>query len=478
MHRWLLPHAVAPVYERLSGRRPWTTLAHLRELQWRAPGELEARAVESLRRLLAHAEAQVPYYRDLFRRAGVRPTDIRSVEDLAAVPVTTKADLRAALPDGALAANVPASRRLVARTSGSTGQPFEFYLDRADVDIRRGSYLFFREWAGAPPWYTRVMVAIPSFVPPHYRPSPWLTWGRRILLGERVEHLHTDHLTLPRVRAHFRRLARGRPYFLYGPPSYLAHLSSLLLDAGSAMPRAPAVVIACGETLTDFDRSAIERAFRCPVVSHYSTLEVLYLGQTCPEEPSVFHTNAERAVVRVVGPDGRAAAPGEPGRVVVTDLANSVMPFINYDLGDLALTAPPCRCGRGLPTLARLEGRVGELIRTRDRVVSAATLGYYLTDICHAAPHLREFQALVEGAHSVVLRVVPTAQFGPATAAIIRTRLEELLGPGMTVRVEPVGGIALEPSGKRLIIKVLPSGGAAERSATPVAPDASRRVVS
>ncbi len=455
MHRWLLPHVVAPVYERVTGRRPWSMLGRLRELQWRTPGELEARAVESLRGLLAHARAKVPYYRDLFHRAGLRPEDVRAVEDLARLPVTTKADLRAALPEGALAAGLPASRRLLARTSGSTGQPLEFYLDRTDVDIRRGSYLFFREWAGAPPWYTRVLVAIPSFVPPHYRPPPWLTWGRRMLLGERVEHLHTDHLTRPRVRAYFRHLARGRPYFLYGPPSYLAHLSSLVLEGGAPLPRAPAVVITCGETLTALDRSLIERAFECRVVSHYSTLEVLYLGQTCPDEPSVFHTNAERAIVRVVGPDGRAVAPGEPGRVVVTDLANFVMPFINYDLGDLAVTAPPCRCGRGLPTLGRLEGRAGELIRTSQRVVSTATLGYYLTDICHAAPHIREFQAIVESARSVVLRVVPIAQLEPTIAATIRARLEDLLGPGVAVRVEPVERIPLEPSGKRLIIKTL-----------------------
>jgi hypothetical protein len=89
-------------------------------------------------------------------------------------------------------------------------------------------------------------------------------------------------------------------------------------------------------------------------------------------------------------------------------------------------------------------------------VVSAATLGYYLTDICHAAPHIREFQAIVEGAQSVVLRVVPAVQFGPATAAIIRERLEHLLGPGVTVRVEPVDRIPVEPSGKRLIIKTRP----------------------
>jgi phenylacetate-CoA ligase len=257
------------------------------------------------------------------------------------------------------------------------------------------------------------------------------------------------------VHARLRELARGRPYFLYGPPSYLAHLATLLLEAGAPLARAPAVVIACGETLAAVDARVIERAFGCRVVNHYSTLEVLYLAQTCPDEPTLLHTNAERAIVRVVRPDGRAAAPGEPGRVVVTDLANFVMPLINYDLGDTAVAGLPCRCGRGLPTLARLEGRAAELIRTPHRVVSAATLGYYLTDTCQATPHLREFQVVQESAETVVLRVVPTGQFGPGTAALLRERLVDLFGPGVAVRVDAVDRIPLEPSGKRLIIKAV-----------------------
>jgi phenylacetate-CoA ligase len=276
-----------------------------------------------------------------------------------------------------------------------------------------------------------------------------------MLLGERVEHLHTDRLDVPQVLARLRQLAPGGPYFLYGPPSYLAHLAGLLLEAPVPLPRAPAVVIACGETLTAVDATAIRAAFGCRVVSHYSTLEVLYLGQTCPDEPTVMHTNIERAIVRVVGPDGRAVEPGQAGRVVVTDLANLVMPFINYDLGDIAVPGPPCRCGRGLPVLERLEGRASELIRTRDRVVSAATLGYYVTDICRAAPYVREFQAVQEGQRSIVLRVVPTSRFGPHAGDALRARVQDLLGPDLMVRVEAVDRIPREPSGKRLIIKAL-----------------------
>src|SRR5262249_59691086 len=103
MHRWLVPGVVQPVFERLSGRRPWSEARRLRELQWRSADELEARALDRLRPLLRHAVAEVPYYRDLFREAGLGPGDIRSAGDLARLPITEKRALRAGFPRRVLA---------------------------------------------------------------------------------------------------------------------------------------------------------------------------------------------------------------------------------------------------------------------------------------------------------------------------------------------------------------------------------------
>src|SRR5262245_29831044 len=103
----LIARLIVPLYERLTGRRPWSEAAQLSELQWRASAELEMRAMNRLRPLLAHAGAHVAYYRDLFRTADVAPDDIRTLADLGRVPTTTKAALRAASTD-ALADNLPA----------------------------------------------------------------------------------------------------------------------------------------------------------------------------------------------------------------------------------------------------------------------------------------------------------------------------------------------------------------------------------
>jgi len=109
MYSRLVPRLLFPACERLTGRRFWTEVERLRSRQWATPAELEARVVGRLRPLLGHAAAHVPHYREVFGDAGLDARAIRTVEDLARVPITTKADLRRRFPDG-----VSAVRYLVA----------------------------------------------------------------------------------------------------------------------------------------------------------------------------------------------------------------------------------------------------------------------------------------------------------------------------------------------------------------------------
>jgi phenylacetate-CoA ligase len=192
------------------------------------------------------------------------------------------------------------------------------------------------------------------------------------------------------------------------------------------------------------------------VVNQYAAWEVPHMAQTCPDNPRVFHVNSERAILRVVRDDGRPADPNEPGRIVITALDNYVMPFINYDIGDSGVSGEPCPCGRGFPTLTSVEGRLGEAIRTPGgRIVSPVTLDAVFR---FAGPYVREYQAVQAAADTITLRVVPTSRFTPEIAATLRADLEKRAGAGVTVRLEPVTQIPLEPSGKRLVIKAAIGG--------------------
>ncbi len=447
-----LPRLVTEMHRRLVPRSPWAEVRRLRALQWQAPELVEAEAVRRLRALLAHAFAHVPRYRRLSRELGIDAGAFGGFADLQRLPPIAKAEQRTLFPAGVTADNRALSGAVKRVTGGSTGTPLEFYADRGDAQRRLGTYLLFREWAGVGEGDARLHVASPT----HFaiRPSRIELLMRRLLLGERLVVYSGAALDPQEVRRWVAGLGRGRQYFLWTYPSYAARLAAEI-DAGRlSLPAWPKVVISYAETLTELNAANIARAFRCRVVNLYSSMEVPLMAVSCPDEPRVMHCNSQRAIVRVIRDDGSDAAVGERGRVVVTDLANYIMPFINYEIGDWAVAGGPCSCGRGFPTLARLEGRSSEVIRTVvGRQIAASALSGFLLERCAAAVCISEYQAVQTGHDTVVLRVVPTPAFTAEVASELQRSFAEFLGADMRVTVEAVQAIATEPSGKRLVIK-------------------------
>jgi phenylacetate-CoA ligase len=446
---------VFPAYERLSGRRFWTLLQELRELQWRSPDEVASRAVGRVQALLVHAQRHVPYYRALFGAAAIDPRGIRRVEDLAGLPVTTKAALRARPRDDVVADDRPALRRFVARTSGSTGFPFEVQGDPETADETLASYLHFLEWAGSALWHTRVDLGVR--LGRSFHSAPWLRSRatralRRLLLGEDVRSVLSLDLTAADLNALVSLIPAHRGYFVRAYPAYAAELGTRLLSDGVELPRAPRVVISCSETLTAAREAVIARAFGARVVNHYSTWEALHLAQTCPDNPAVLHVNPERAIFWVARADGTPAPQGESGRLIWTVLGNYVQPFVNYDIEDRAAAGGPCPCGRGWPTLVGLEGRTGEVIRTPSgRLVSAILLNQ-LPRLNGGTAPVWEYQVEQIRADRVVLHLVPAPGFTDADQEALREELQTCLGADVTLRLDVAVRIEPERSGKRPVI--------------------------
>jgi phenylacetate-coenzyme A ligase PaaK-like adenylate-forming protein len=453
-YRWFVPHIVAPLGERLE-QPLWTTVRRLAELQWSTAADVEARALSRLKALLQHAGRHVPHYHDLFARTGLDPRDITSLTDLGRVPVTTKVELRRGFPEKTTARNLPESRRQRMMTSGSTGLPFEFYWDREANPILAGTSLFWLGWAGTAVWHTRIVIASPSYFYNRITPRrPLRRLAARAILGERTVSLPSDELTTARFRALVEEITTRGPYFIRGYPRSIAGLAAALSEEGTPLASAPRTVITLAETLTAANVDTIRRGLHARAVSSYSAWEVPQIAHSCPDNPETHHVNAERVIVRVVRDDGTDAAHGEAGRVLLTDLTNYVMPFINYAPGDRAVAGAPCACGRGLPTLDRLEGRDSEVIRTPEgREITGGLLGQLLTFVIGIIPYVWEYQMVQTAPDAVTLRIVPTPRFTAAFGATLRRELESFLAPGVAVTLECLDGIPLEPSGKRLIIK-------------------------
>jgi phenylacetate-CoA ligase len=417
--------------------------------------ELEARTLGKLLAIVSHAHAHVPYYRDLLRRAAVDPGEIRSLADLSRIPISGKADLRPDPSGRVLAGNLPSRRRASGSTAGSTGMPFRFFTDRATAEVWLGSYMLFREWANAPFGGTMLWIPGPAHASAAATAIAWMRAAATSLaLGERTIRLSDFEPDVSELCSRIRRSVGDGGYAIWGFPSYIARIAKELLESGVELPAYPRVVFTYAETLSLLNRRAIELAFRCRTANHYSAWEVLHMAQTCPDNPELFHVNSERAIVRVVRADGSLAPPGEVGRVVVTDLANYVMPFINYEIGDWAVAGERCPCGRGFPTLASLEGRLGEVLRTpTGRTVLPIALCRFLNIRARAHPYIWEYQAVQTVPERVVFKVVPTARLTPDRVDWLRAELEGFLGPGVSVTVDQVDRIPVEASGKRLLVR-------------------------
>jgi phenylacetate-CoA ligase len=144
--------------------------------------------------------------------------------------------------------------------------------------------------------------------------------------------------------------------YLLGYSSTLYWLALEAIRAGGA-PQMK-VVVTNAEPLFDYQRDAIARAFRCPVVQTYGQAELGSAMSECVHQR--LHIWPEVGYIELLDPQGQPVAPGQPGRLISTSLLNDSMPLVRYDVLDwaqLPAAAEPCPCGRGLPPAGKVLGR-------------------------------------------------------------------------------------------------------------------------
>ena len=134
----------------------------MKRAQWLPGHELQRRAEARLLPLLRHAMANVPFYRDYCDHNGISPSELRGVADLQQFPVLAKADYRQRSLGFFVAMNVPEHRRLLSTTSGSTGEPFKFFLDREAIPLVLATQFYLDETIGLYPFNRLVRIAVPS----------------------------------------------------------------------------------------------------------------------------------------------------------------------------------------------------------------------------------------------------------------------------------------------------------------------------
>jgi phenylacetate-CoA ligase len=435
---WYTPiarHLTIPLQARREGSRwPWY-VAGIRAWETLSAEEIRRRQWRKMESLLAHAYEHVPYYRRMFEERGLRPADLRGFEDLHLLPVLTKHDT-VRHGDELVARNFPAGELVEAVTGGTTGLPMRFRRDRRSRDLHYAAGAAFARWCGYGIGERQALVwgapqDLDGAASAKTALAGWL-FRRPLALNAR----RVSEETMARFAA---RLRRYRPRLARGYPSALGFLARFLLAAGERLS-VPAV-ICTAEPLSEAQRRTIEEGLGAEVFDQYGTRELGPMAMECRQHRGL-HVNVFSVHLEVLS----EGSPGEPGRLVGTDLEGYGMPLIRYDLGDLGRWEPgECACGLAFPRLAPVAGRTGSmLVGTRGAHASGTTLASVMSS--RRIPGQLQFVQAED--LSVTVRVVPEPGFGASDRARIVEGVRELLGDELPVEVVEVAEIPRSASGK------------------------------
>jgi phenylacetate-CoA ligase len=409
----------------------------MEQSQWWPAERLENMRADRLRAMTVHAAATSPFYAERFAAAGIDPASVRSISDLAGLPILTKADIREHLHS--LRSTAYGRQELVpAKTGGSTGEALHVYCDRQGVERRAGAALRSDSWSG---WRLGQPIASVWGNPPRIR-----TWRNRLrrTLKDRVFYLDTMRIDAEAIDRFVAEWQRWRPGLLYGHAHSLFILAEALLDRAIRLPVNG--IVATSMMLIEPERNVIEQVFGVPVTDRYGCEEVSLIACEC-EEHHGLHLNAEHAYVEFLRDDGSPCAPGEDGRIVVTELVNFGMPMIRYEVGDRGAPSDRvCTCGRSLPLMERLTGRSADFLLATDgsRVAGVSLIERTLTR--HRG--IKQLQIVQDQHAAAVVNVVPGEDWSEEVRIELATELREHLGQDFLIEVREVREIARERNGK------------------------------
>jgi phenylacetate-CoA ligase len=337
-------------------------LAQLEQSQWWKPERLQEQQSLQLATLVEFVRGSLPFYRQRLSEAGIAVVkDIRP-ETWERIPVLTRQQLQASVQALRVRKPPPGHRQLgMAQTSGSTGTPVRVATTETTRMLWNAFVLREHYWHGRD--FSATLAAIRHFsedVDAAYPDGLHLPdWGAPVNLlhasGPAVAlDIHTD----PHQQLEW--LSRQNPEYLITFPSNAAALARRSLIDGISLPNLREVRLV-SEAVDDELRSSIHDVWSVQVVDTYSAQEAGTLALQCPEH-AVYHVQSENVLLEVVDANGRPCKPGETGRVLITTLHNFAMPLIRYEIGDYATVGAPCGCGRGLPVLTRILGRVRNML--------------------------------------------------------------------------------------------------------------------
>ncbi len=365
-----------------------------------------------LRNIVDFAYQKVPFYRELYQNAGLKPGEITEVKAIWKLPTINREQLRASSLEKRTASGTDLSACRVHNSSGTTGTTLALLEDKYSFAFRDALNLRFL-WAYGVRPLDRVVRTRGG--------APSARLGDRRGLWSYVRKKRSRELTYDTdLKEHLRLFAKWKPDVLLGHASYCHALAKFSELTGNTLNFR--IVVTAGEILDDSTRSFISDRFGAEVYDHYGCEEVGgSIAWECPSH-SGYHIDAETLLVEFLRRG--EVVQNEPGEVHVTSFTRVATPIIRYFNGDIATPIDDaCPCGRGLPLIGGIQGRIVDFILTEDgQQVSPIAVINALQNV----PGLDQFKVTQRRDFSIEILVAFNGENAKSVTSNVRSRCQTL----------------------------------------------------
>ena len=396
----VIRRALLPILYRWRGSKQLEYYRYLKKNQWNSLEENFKIQKKLLYDVLKFSFSKIPYYKNLNIDFGSFKEDT-IFEDIKNIPFLTKKELREEY-DNLYIIN-PKLKRIYPNTSGgSTGEPTKFMQDNYYGNWSAATKILYNEWAGRKIGEPLIKL-----------------WGsERDILGqtENASHRLANWVRNLKLLNSFRMTQEEMEKYvveinLYKPKMILAYVQSIyelakFIQKNNLKVYLPNSIMASAGILYHEYKKLIEEVFNCPVFNRYGTREVGDMACDCGKYEGL-HLNIFTHYIEIIDKSGKTCKPGEMGEVVVTTLRNCTMPLIRFKIGDMAiLSNKQCSCGRGLPMIENLIGRVMDVFRTKEGGIVPGEYFIHFIGVVLNKGIIKKFQVIQEKEDYIIVKLV------------------------------------------------------------------------
>jgi phenylacetate-CoA ligase len=267
--------------------------------------------------------------------------------------------------------------------------------------------------------------------PPFWRFNP----------AENMAYASVYHLSSTYLPAYLDFLRSYRPSVIMGYPSALYTIARYAVDHDD-YPTPAKGIFTTSETVTEVQRECIEEAWQTKIFDRYGAVEGCLFASQC--EFGRYHVSPEAGIIEILDAHGRPCPPGVLGEVVCTGLQNRLQPLVRYQIGDVARWSEnqQCPCGRQMPILEAIDGRIEDLCYTKDgrEIVRFDT-------VFKGVETIKEAQVVQERRDLFLIYIVSAPGFSEQDSRRILSNMHLHVGT-VDTQIVLVSQIARTPSGK------------------------------